>query len=93
MSANVDMEWQYSNALPYLLIPSFLQCLHSHSREVTVVFKGMANLASSVPYTINGLLGKGWENVVFFGHFAWRDCFVPDSLMEFSICVSVGVDD
>lgn len=51
----------------------------------------MANLASSVPYTINGLLGKGWENVVFFGHFTWRDCFVSNSLMEFSICVSVSV--
>uniref|UniRef100_A0A4W5JTL4 Rad60/SUMO-like domain-containing protein n=1 Tax=Hucho hucho TaxID=62062 RepID=A0A4W5JTL4_9TELE len=31
------MEWQYSNALPYLLIPSFLQCFNSHSREATVV--------------------------------------------------------
>ena len=87
----MDMEWQYSNALPYLLIPSSLQCFHSQSREATGVFKGMAHLASSVPYTINGLLGKGWANVVFFGHFTWRDCFVPDSLMEFSICVSVSV--
>jgi hypothetical protein len=91
MSANVDMEWQYSNALPYLLIPSFLQCFHSQSREATGVVKGMTNLASSVPYTINGLLGKGWGNVVFFGHFTWRDCFVSDSLMEFSVCVSVSV--
>jgi hypothetical protein len=64
MSANVDMEWQYSNALPYLLIPSFLQCFQSQSREVTVVkFDGQP---INETHTCTGKPGVLWEELIYY---------------------------